>query len=135
MCAVLGAIANAAFALSGGLTGALFFRFVTGLALAGVYPIGMKLVVSWAPAKAGNVLGWLVGMLVIGSGLPHFVRGLDVSATWQGVIYTSSALAVVAAAMVSWLGDGPHHGSARRLQWGGVLRSYRLPAFRAASFG
>ena len=135
VCAVLGAIANAAFALSGGLTGALFFRFVAGLALAGVYPIGMKLVVSWAPGKAGNVLGWLVGMLVIGSGLPHFVRGLDVSATWQGVIYTSSALAVVAAVMVWWLGDGPHHGSVRRLQWGGVLQSYRLPAFRAASFG
>lgn len=135
VCAVLGAIANAAFALSGGLTGALFFRFVVGLALAGVYPIGMKLVVSWAPGKAGNVLGWLVGMLVIGSGLPHFVRGLDVSATWQGVIYTSSALAVVAAVMVWWLGDGPHHGSVRRLQWGGVLQSYRLPAFRAASFG
>jgi MFS family permease len=135
VCAVLGAIANAAFALSGGLSDALFFRFVVGLALAGVYPIGMKLVVSWAPAKAGNVLGWLVGMLVIGSGLPHFVRGLDVSATWQGVIYTSSILALVAAAMVWWLGDGPHHGAARRLQWGGVLQSYRLPAFRAASFG
>jgi MFS family permease len=134
-CAVLGAVANAAFALSGGLSEALFFRFVVGLALAGVYPIGMKLVVSWAPAKAGNVLGWLVGMLVIGSGVPHFVRGLDVSGTWQGVIYTSSVLAVVAAAMVWWLGDGPHHGSARRLQWGGVLRSYRDPAFRAASFG
>jgi MFS family permease len=134
-CAVLGAIANAAFALSGGFSNALFFRFATGLALAGVYPIGMKLVVSWAPQKAGNVLGWLVGMLVFGSGLPHFVRGLDVSATWQGVIYTSSMLAVVAAAMVWWLGDGPHHGKARRLQWGGVLQSYRLPAFRAASFG
>src|SRR3989304_3740948 len=91
VCAVLGAIANAAFALSGGLTGALFFRFITGLALAGVYPIGMKLVVSWAPAKAGNVLGWLVGMLVIGSGLPHFVRGLDVSATWQGGVLPPSA--------------------------------------------
>lgn len=135
VCAVLGAAANAAFALSGDLTGALFFRFVTGLALAGVYPIGMKLVVGWAPEKAGNVLGWLVGMLVFGSGLPHFVRGLDVSSTWQGVIYTSSALAVAAAAMVWWLGDGPHHGSARRLHWGGVLQSYRPPAFRAASFG
>ena len=135
VCAVLGAVANAAFALSGGLSDALFFRFVVGLALAGVYPIGMKLVVSWAPAKAGNVLGWLVGMLVIGSGLPHFVRGLDVSATWQGVIYTSSVLAVIAAAMVWWLGDGPHHGTARRLQWGAVLQSYRHPAFRAASFG
>ena len=95
----------------------------------------MKLVVSWAPTKVGNVLGWLVGMLVIGSGLPHLVRGLDVSATWQGVIYSASALALVAAAMVWWLGDGPHHGTARRLQWGAVLQSYRLPAFRAASFG
>ncbi|MDH3514162.1 MAG: MFS transporter [Gammaproteobacteria bacterium] len=135
VCAVLGAVANAAFAMSGGLSGALVFRFVTGLALAGVYPVGMKLVVTWAPEKAGNVLGWLVGMLVIGSGVPHFVRGLDVSATWQGVIYTSSMLAVVAAAMVWWLGDGPHHGVVRRLQWGGVLQSYRVPAFRAASFG
>lgn len=135
LCAVLGAIANAAFAMSNGFSDALFFRFVTGLALAGVYPIGMKLVVTWAPEKAGNVLGWLVGMLVIGSGVPHFVRGLDVSATWQGVIYISSMLAVVAAAMVWWLGDGPHHGTVRRLQWGGVLQSYRVPAFRAASFG
>lgn len=135
ICAVLGAIANAAFVMSGGLTGALVFRFITGLALAGVYPIGMKLVVTWAPEKAGNVLGWLVGMLVIGSGVPHFVRGLDVSATWQGVIYTSSMLALIAAAMVWWLGDGPHHGTVRRLQWGGVLQSYRAPAFRAASFG
>jgi len=135
ICAVLGGVANAAFALSDGLSSALFFRFVTGLALAGVYPIGMKLVVSWAPQKAGAVLGWLVGMLTFGTGLPHFVRGLDVSATWQGVIYTASVLAVVAAAMVWWLGDGPHHGTARRLQWGGVLRSYRTPAFRAAAFG
>jgi MFS family permease len=135
VCAMLAALTNAAFAMSDGLSSALFFRFFTGVALAGVYPIGMKLVVSWAPEKAGNVLGWLVGMLVIGSGLPHLVRGLDVAATWQGVIYSISALALVAAVMVWWLGDGPHHGKARRLQWGGVLQSYRVPAFRAASFG
>jgi hypothetical protein len=95
----------------------------------------MKLIVSWAPAKMGNVLGWLVGMLVLGSGIPHFVRGLDVTPTWRGVIYAASALAVVAAAMVWWLGDGPHHGTNRRLQWGGVLQTYRIPGFRAAAFG
>jgi MFS family permease len=134
-CALLGAVANAAFASADGLTSALVYRFITGLALAGIYPIGMKLVVSWSPRKAGNVLGWLVGMLVIGSGIPHFVRGLDVTPTWQDVIYTASALAVVAAVMVGWLGDGPHHGTARRLHWGGVLQVFRLPDFRAASFG
>jgi MFS family permease len=136
VCAVLGAIANAAFAwASDGLFSALAYRFITGLALAGIYPLGMKLVVSWAPHKAGNVLGWLVGMLVFGSGLPHLVRGLDVTPHWQGVIYSASGLALLAALMVGWLGDGPHHGSARRLQLGGVLQSFRIPGFRAASFG
>ncbi|MCO6413883.1 MAG: MFS transporter [Thiogranum sp.] len=133
--ALAGAAANAAFASAGGLADALVYRFVTGVALAGIYPIGMKLVVSWAPARAGNVLGWLVGMLVFGSGVPHFVRGLDVSPGWQGVIYTASGLAVIAAALVAWLGDGPHHGVARRLQWGATLRVFRIPDFRAAAFG
>ena len=134
--AILGAVSNAAFAwLSDGLSSALVFRFITGLALAGIYPIGMKLVVSWAPQKAGNVLGWLVGMLVLGSGLPHLVRGLAVTPNWQGVIYTASGLALIAALMVGWLGDGPHHGTARRLQWGAVLQTYRIPEFRAAAFG
>lgn len=134
--ALLGALANAAMVwVAEGVSSALVFRFVTGLALAGVYPIGMKLVVSWAPERAGNVLGWLVGMLVFGSGVPHLVRGLEVAAHWQGVIYAASLLAVAAAFMVGWLGDGPHHGKARRLQWGGVLQAFRLPRFRAAAFG
>ena len=136
VCAILGAASNAAFAwLSDGLSSALVFRFLTGLALAGIYPIGMKLVVSWAPQKAGNVLGWLVGMLVLGSGMPHLVRGLAVTPNWQGVIYAASGLALIAALLVGWLGDGPYHGTARRLQWGAVLQTYRNPAFRAAAFG
>lgn len=136
VCAILGAASNAAFAwLSDGLSSALVYRFITGLALAGIYPIGMKLVVSWAPQKAGNVLGWLVGMLVFGSGVPHLVRGLAVTPNWQGVIYTASGLALLAALMVGWLGDGPHHGTARRLQWGAVLQTFRIPGFRAAAFG
>jgi len=135
VCALLGAVANAAFATADGLTGALALRFATGLALAGIYPIGMKLVVSWAPQKAGAVLGWLVGMLVFGSGLPHFIRGLNVSPNWQGVIYAASVLAAIAGMMVWWLGDGPHHGTARKLSWGGVLQAYRTPTFRSASLG
>lgn len=135
VCAVIGALANGAFAAaSAGLTSAVILRFVTGVTLAGVYPVGMKLVVSWAPEKAGNVLGWLVGMLVLGTGLPHLVRGLGTLPGWQGVIYSASVLAVLAALLVLWLGDGPHHARGR-LQWGGVLQTYRIPEFRAAAFG
>jgi len=136
ICAWIGAGTNAALAFaSDGLASALVYRFLTGLALAGIYPIGMKLVVSWAPQRAGHVLGWLVGMLVFGSGLPHLVRGFDLTPHWQGVIYTASALALLAALLVGWLGDGPHHGVSRRLQWGGVLQVFRIPRFRAAAFG
>lgn len=135
-CAVVGAAANAAFAYaSHGLSSALVLRCITGLTLAGIYPIGMKLVVSWAPQKAGHVLGWLVGMLVFGSGLPHLVRGLAFTPNWHNVVYTSSALALLAAVMVGWIGDGPHHGKSRQLQWGAVLKTYRIPGFRAAAFG
>lgn len=135
-CAIVGACANAAFVgMHGNLTGALLFRFITGAALAGVYPIGMKLVMSWAPAKAGQALGWLVGMLALGTGLPHFIRGMGVISMWQDIIFTASALAVVAAAMVWWLGDGPHHGIKRRLQWSNALQAFRIPKFRAAAFG
>jgi len=136
VCGLLGAAANAAFAgWSDGIGTALVFRFITGVALAGIYPIGMKLVVSWAPQQAGRVLGWLVGMLVFGSGLPHLVRGLALTPHWQGVIYAASGLALLAAVMVAWLGDGPHHGTARRLHWGGVWQAFRLPDFRAAALG
>ncbi len=135
-CALLGALVNAAFAsAAGGLVYAMTLRFVTGLALAGVYPIGMKLVVSWEPRKAGTVLGWLVGMLVLGTGLPHFVRGIGVTPTWQGVIYAASALAVVAAVMVWRLGDGPHHGSRRSMQWGAAFKVFAIADFRAAALG
>src|SRR5919106_1268887 len=47
VCAFAGAVANAAFAfLARGLDDAIILRFLTGVALAGVYPLGMKLVVS-----------------------------------------------------------------------------------------
>jgi len=133
---VIGALSNAAFAFAaGGLGAALALRFLTGIALAGIYPIGMKLVVSWSPQQAGRVLGWLVGMLVLGSGLPHLVRGLALSPHWQSVLYTASVLALAAGLMVSWIGDGPHHGRSSRLQWGAVLAIYRIADFRAAAFG
>ncbi|MBV2264878.1 MAG: MFS transporter, partial [Thauera sp.] len=66
VCAVVGAVANAGFALlAQGLGDGLAWRFAVGLALAGVYPLGMKLVVSWVPQQAGAALAWLVGMLTL----------------------------------------------------------------------
>ncbi|MCB1775676.1 MAG: MFS transporter [Gammaproteobacteria bacterium] len=135
-CAVLGAATNALFtAAHDSAALALTLRFATGFLLAGIYPIGMKLVIGWAPERAGQMLGWLVGMLALGTGLPHLVRGTAISPEWTAVLYTSSALAVVAGLMVYLLGDGPHHGRRARLHWGPAVHAFRHARFRAAAMG
>jgi len=136
VCALLGALANAGFATLGRYDGAaLALRFVVGVALAGVYPLGMKLVMSWSPDKAGRILGWLVGMLTLGTGLPHLIRGLALTPDWRIVIYAASVLASGAAIAIWRLGDGPHHGRSQHFRWGAVFASLRDPRFRAPAFG
>ena len=139
VCALLGAACNASFALlSHGLLAAMAFRFTVGLTLAGIYPLGMKLLVSWDPQRAGQSLGLLVGMLTLGTALPHGVRALGTSVPWQWAILTSSVLAVLAAVSVGMVGDGPHfrsRGNVPYPQGIEVLRAFRVPAFRAAAFG
>lgn len=139
VCAAAGAAANAAFALvADGLSEALPLRFVVGLALAGVYPVGMKLVVSWAPERAPQTLAWLVGMLTLGTALPHGLRGLGAGWPWQVPVLGASLLALLAAGLVASLGDGPHlqrASSAARAGPREVLGNLRVPAFRASALG
>jgi len=139
VCAVLGAAANAAFALlAGGMDSALALRFAVGLALAGVYPLGMKLVVSWVPTQAGPALAWLVGMLTLGTALPHGVRFLDPGWGWQATVLVSSGLALLAAALIARLGDGPHlqrKAGTPPLRLGRVLMAFADPRFRASACG
>jgi len=139
VCALVGALANAGFALlADGMGSALAFRFAVGLALAGVYPLGMKLVVSWVPQQAGAALAWLVGMLTLGTALPHGVRFLDTGWGWQATVLVSSGLAVLAAGLIARLGDGPHlvrKPGAHPLRLGRVLLAFAEPRFRASALG
>jgi len=138
VCSLLGALFNAGFALfSQGMPSAMGLRFAVGIALAGIYPLGMKLIVSWDPARAGQSLGLLVGMLTLGTALPHGIRMLGAGVSWQAVILASSGLALVAALLIGLLGDGPHlkpkqrASNAARIQ---VLSAFSLPDFRASAF-
>ena len=137
-CAMVGAAANAGLAWQAdSLAAALLWRFATGFALAGIYPVGMKLVVSWTPQHTGHALGWLVGMLTLGTALPHLVRAIGWELDWRAVILASSLLALLAAVLVARLGDGPHlaRKTAGRISLGGVLNAFRIPAFRSSAFG
>jgi len=134
--ALAGAAMNALFAFtSEGLTSALVYRFGTGLALAGIYPVGMKVVVSWSPGGVGNALGWLIGALTLGTATPFLLAALGADLPWQAVIGASSALAVLAGLLVAAIGDGPHLASAHRPELGMLVRVFRFQGYRRASLG
>ena len=139
ICSLAGAFFNGLFALSStGLESALWLRFAVGLSLAGIYPLGMKLVVSWNPENAGKSLGLLVGMLTLGTALPHGIRMAGATVSWQTVILASSVLAVIGAAMIGWMGDGPHlksRAAGSPVLRGNVMHAFRNRDFRASAFG
>ena len=109
LCCFLGATFNA-FIIFGEIpfSFVIFSRLVVGIALAGIYPIGMKLIISWDPQKAPNTLGLLVGMLVLGSSLPYLIRALGISFDWQYTVILTSGLCYIAGITIYLIGDGPH---------------------------
>ncbi len=136
---VSGAVFNGVF--SAGWTGfeaGLLLRFAVGLCLAGIYPLGMKMIVGWVGGKSGAALGLLVGMLTLGTALPHGVRALGAALPWQTVIQVSSVLALAGAALVYFLGDGPHLKKSDGHRGASLARAFavfRIPDFRGAAMG
>lgn len=96
-----------------GMSAAIPLRFLTGVCLAGVYPVGMKLMASWAPsANRGLALGLLLGALTLGSIMPHLVSGLG-ELPWPTVLLVASALGGLAALVaVLVVRPGPHLSAA-----------------------
>lgn len=140
--AIAGAMFNACFAwLAHDVVTGAMFRFLVGLSLAGIYPIGMKLIVSWEPTRTGQALALLVAMLTLGTALPHFLRSAGGDLPWQWVVTASSLLALIGAGLIRALGDGPHlqsgpispHGAHHRRP--SVLVAFRCQEFRAAAIG
>jgi len=106
--AVVAAFANAGILLlsDSPLVVATLLRLLVGVALAGVYPAGLKVVSGWFEARRGAALGVLVGALTVGSAFPHLLRGTGLA--WETVIISSSALALLGG-LVMWrqVTDGP----------------------------
>jgi len=161
---VAGAALNAALTLAAvGYGAAWGLRFGVGVCLAGIYPLGMKMIVQWVGGRPAAALGWLVGMLTLGTAMPHALRASGADWPWQAVLLASSLLALVGATLVFLLGDGPSSAggpgargdpsaqaapgvkaspeserretAARASQRGAVAQVFRVPEFRASAFG
>lgn len=101
--ALFGALVNALFPLSNGLAVGLLLQFITGMAMAGIYPTSVKILSQWFPDKRGLATGILIGALALGSALPHFIRLFAVTLHWQMIFYCSSFLALISATIVTWV--------------------------------
>ncbi len=140
--AIIGAAANAAIpVLDLGPWPAIALRFVTGIALAGVYPPGMKLVATWAVRDRGLGIGILVGALTIGSAAPHLLNAFPLFGEsgmppWREVLMTTSGLAAVAA-VIAFVAvkPGPYLAGSAPFDWKHATEALRYRPTRLANFG
>ncbi|HKT08930.1 MAG TPA: MFS transporter [Gemmatimonadaceae bacterium] len=103
--------------------GALVLRAITGAALAGVYPPGIKLVAGWWRSRRGLAIGVLVGALTIGSASPHLINALAPNQNWRGVLLVSAAAALAAAALFLFaVREGPYQAPSATVSLAGLRR-------------
>jgi len=133
--AVIGGLANAGLVASGGFATALALRFITGFALAGVYPPAMKMASTWFRARRGLAIGTVVGALTVGKATPYLVHALP-NAGASTVILTASGFALVAALLIAvWYVDGPYPFPPRQFSWGLVRTVFERREWRLATGG
>lgn len=109
-CSLLGAALAAATAwLPPALPTLLVLRFATGVCIAGIYPVGMKIAAGWFAHGLGWALGVLVGALVLGTAFPYGLRALGAAWPWPAVMAAVAAVAALGGVlMAAAVPDGPH---------------------------
>lgn len=123
-------------------------RLVTGICMAGIYPIGMKLAATWAArdkqgrSDLGLLVGLLVGALTLGSASPHLINAVETATSsgaagfdWRWTLALTSAAAALAALLIQLAGLGPNLPPMRAFHAGMVLDAWRSPGLRLANLG
>ena len=122
--------------LSRGPNTAVLLRFLAGVSLSGVYPIGMKIVATWTRENRGWGIGLLVGALTVGSGIPHLIRALGGTLNWKLVLYGSAGLAALGGLMAHlFIREGPYRADSPKFDWKYIGRVWRQPAISLANIG
>lgn len=135
--ALFGAIFNSAVLFTGeSFTALLVFRFLTGICIAGIYPVGMKIASDWFDGRLGKALGYLVGALVIGSAFPHLLNHFGAGYDWKPVLLGTSALGILGGfLMYFFVGEGPSRVKSSSFSPKEAFRVFKKSEFRWAAFG
>lgn len=137
--ALVASLANAGIlftdaATASGQAAIVGLRFATGICMAGIYPVGMKIAASWAVDDMGLLVGFLVGAIVLGSASPHLFNALG-GVDWQFTIAAASAAALFGGLMINLVGLGPRQERAAGFQAKYALEAWRNRPLRLANLG
>jgi len=122
--------------IADGLTVALILRFLTGVFLAGVYPVGMKIMTTWTIKDRGLGIGLLVGALAIGSAAPHMLNAVGGVTDWQPVLYLAAGLAAIGAVIgVFFVDVGPYVNPSPKFKWQHIGAIFRDREVMLANLG
>ena len=137
LCTLLGGMFNLfVYLFAHDLAGLLLFRFLTGICLAGIYPIGMKIASGWYREGLGSALGFLVGALVIGTSLPYLLRGIVAEVHWQSVIIAVSCISFAGGLLMLLLvPDGPYLVKGTPFTTKAFAIIFHSKVLRSAAFG
>jgi MFS family permease len=131
-----GALANAAIPLAPSASAVIGLRVTTGVALAFVYPPGLKIAAGWFLDRRGTALGIVVGALTIGSAFPHLLAWAAADVPWRVLIWISSGLALAGGAIVALaVRDGPHVSASAPFDPHAVGQVLRNRGARLATLG
>lgn len=118
------------------LVSLLFFRFVSGFFLAGIYPVGMKIASDYFKEGLGKSLSFLVGALVIGTAFPHILNPLTRYINWQAVILTTSALSILGGVLIfAFVPNGPYLKINKSVNVYAFATIFKDKNFRNVAFG
>jgi MFS family permease len=133
--ALAGGLSNAVSSFSTSFSGVVVCRFLTGIFLAGVYPTGMKLAVTWFREGRGYAVGLIIAALTAGSGLPYLFN-LTYFPDWRIIMNVSTVLAVIGGLLVwIFIAEGPYDAGVARFDPGNIGQIVRNKALRLASYG
>ncbi len=112
----------------------VLLRFLTGVCMAGVYPVGMRMVAAWANRDLGLLIGLLVGALTLGSASPHLLAAYG-TLDWRTIYVIAAAGSAIAALLVCIVKLGPNSRRAATVDVSQVAQSWRCPSLRLVNLG
>ncbi len=114
----------------------IILMFLTGIMMAGIYPVSVMIVSSWFPSRRGLALGIVIAGLTLGSSLPHIILDLPFIKIWESLMEFSSLLSFLGGLSVYlFLHNDKNMVKSNRFKWNMIGKIIKTRSVMLANFG